>query len=396
MKFLEKFFNAIKGPSQPLRDPAISHWFGGATSHTGINVTPETAMQVVAVFACVRVISETLASLPWILYKQDGRNRVPDIENPLYNVLHRSPNRWQTSFEFREMMQGHLLLRGNAYARKVSNNMGVTELIPLHPDRVKPFFGEDGRRWFAYRPPQGEAQIIPPWGMFHVPGFSSDGLSGQSMITLHREAIGLAKATEEHGARVFANGTNLGGLLTHPGHLKEETRKHLAESWSKQYEGIKKAGKTALLEEGLKFEKLGMSNEDAQYLETRKFQITEIARMFRVPPHKIADLDKATFSNIEQQSLEFFQDTMMPWLVRWEQAAERDLIVRPGNFVKFKEQAILRGDLKSRYESYAIARNWGWMSANDIRELEDMDPIKGGDVYLSPLNMTPADEGQEE
>lgn len=401
MSIFKAVFNAfsergIRWGSAPPRDPVIASWFGGFNgSATAASITPDSALQVAAVYACVRVISETLATVPLVLYKRlpnGGKDR--DVNNPLYHLLNEQPNNWQTSFEFREMMSGHICLRGNAYAKIESSNINGTEaLIPLHPDRVQPFIAPNKKIAYYYQPLNAPAETFLAEEMLHLRGFSQDGYTGINPIANHRQAIGLSVDAESFGSRLFENGTNLGGVLTHPGTLTAPAAERLAKSWADRYQGIAKAGKTALLEEGMKFEKLGMTSEDAQFLETRKYQRNEIASIFRVPPHMIGDLEKATFSNIEQQSLEFIQFTMLPWFTRWEQALKRDLITQKDkNFFEFMVQGLLRGDLKSRYEAYATGRQWGWLSANDIRAMENLNPIEDGDVYLSPMNMTPADQ----
>ena len=350
-------------------------------------------MQVAAVFACIRVLAESVASLPLIVYKRrpdGGKDRDPP--HPLYRTLHDRPNRWQTGFEFREMLMGHAALRGNAYAAiKATGGQAVAELTPLHPDRVIPFRAPDGLIAYEHTPLEGPRRILLQPEMLHIRGLSDDGICGLSPIKLHREAIGLALVTEEHGARLFANGAQLGGVLQHPGKLQPEAVERLKKSWEARYSGVGNAHRTAVLEEGMTWNKVGMTSEDAQFLESRHYQVTEIARIFRIPPHMIGDLSKATFSNIEHQALEFVVHTLRPWLVRWEQAILRDLFTEPDqetHFVEFLVDGLLRGDTQSRYNAYAVGRQWGWLSANDIRRLENLNPIEqGGDDYFQPLNM---------
>lgn len=377
----------------PPRDPVIAEWFGGRGTASGQSVTPATALQVTAVFACVRVLAESVASLPLILYerrKDGGKDRA--TSNPLFRLLHDQPNRWQTSFEFFEMLMVHLTLRGDAFAEIVAApGRAVAELVPLHPDRVTPFWAPDSTVAYEYRLLDGPRRILLQHEVLHVRGFTDDGLTGLSPIRLHREAIGLALATEEHGARLFSNGAQLGGVLQHPGKLSAEASTRLRESWAARYAGGSNAHKTAVLEEGMTWEKVGMTSEDAQFLETRQYQTADIARIWRVPPHMIGDLSKATFSNIEHQALEFVVHTLRPWLVRWEQALKRDLITQPERFfAEFLVDGLLRGDIRSRYAAYAIGRQWGWLSANKVLEMENQNPIEGGDTFLNPMNMTPA------
>jgi HK97 family phage portal protein len=388
---------AVKYAGTPPRDPVVAEWWGGSSgTASGASVTADSAMRVSAVFACVRVLAESVASLPCHLHKRtpdDGKERASG--NSLYPVLKTRPNRFQTAFQFWEMAVAHAALRGNGYAEIVTAPNGRIELIPRHPDRITPFWAPDGLPAYHYAPLNGPSRTILFGEMFHLAGLSDDGLSGLSPVRLHRESIGLAMATEEHGARLFSNGANPGGVLEHPGILTDEAYKRLKESWSERHAGLSNAHKPAILEEGLKWTALGMSNEDAQFLETRKYQVTDIARIFRVPPHMVNDLDRATFSNIEQQSIDFVVNTLRPWLVRIEQAISRDLILpsqQADYFAEFLIDGLMRGDIQSRYRAYATGRQWGWLSANDIRRLENQNPIENGDVYLSPTNMTPANQ----
>jgi len=347
-------------------------------------------MRFSAVYSCVRVIAETLATVPIILYRRKGDAKERDVNHPLYSLLHDYPNAWQTAFEFKEMLAMHICLRGNAYAEIIRNGGGQPEqLIPLHPDRVSPYLIE-GQRVYKYWPPDGTTRILMPGEMFHVPGLSFDGVSGLNPIEYQRDTIGDAIATREYGSKVFNNGAMVSGILKHPSHLSAEATQRLAKQIKDKYEGAANAGKTLILEEGMDFSKLGMTSQDAQFLENKKFQISDIARIFRVPPHLIGDLDRATFSNIEQQSLEFVQYTMLPWFTRFEQAVKRDLILKNNQFAEFLMDVMLRGDIKSRYDAYAVGRNWGWLNANEIRARENMNPVENGDIYLQPLNMQPA------
>lgn len=353
-------------------------------------------MRVAAVFACVRVIAESMAQLPLILYRQleNGKERAKD--HPLYRVLHTRPNRWQTPYEFKRMLSGHAVLRGTGYAKIVSTNgRAIDELIPVHPDRVRPFWSPNGMPAYEYSPPDnGPAKVILSSEMFVIRGYSDDGLSGMNPIRLHREAIGLSLATEEHGARLFSNGVRPSGVLKMPSHFKDQSaRVNFKKSWKEAYAGSSKTGETIVLEDGLDWTQIGMTSEDAQFLETRKFQRSEIASIFRVPPHMIGDLDRSTNNNIEQQSLEFLTHTLGPWITGFEQAVTRDLIEKARQeelYAEFLVDALLRGDISARYTAYATGRQWGWLSANDIRRKENMNIIDhGGDEYIKPVNMMP-------
>lgn len=377
-------------------------WVGksvGWDTATGVDVSPDKSLQVSAVFACVRILAETVASLPLLVYRRlgnDGKTRAPD--HYLYSLLHDAPNPEMTSFQFRETMMGHLCTWGNAYAEIEFDQAGrIIALWPLRPDRIM-VKRENGRLQYHYRLTKPDAQgrmeaILDMTQVFHLRGLGSNGIIGYSPIQLHRQAVGLALAAEEFGARFFGNDARPGVILQHPGKLSDEAHRRLRESWESRHGGLDKSHRVAILEEGLSVKEIGLPPGDAQFLETRRFQISEIARIFRIPPHMVGDLERATFSNIEQQSLEFVIYTLWPWLVRWEQEIKRSLLTPAESsmyFVEFLVEGLLRGDVESRYRAYATARQWGWLSANDIRRLENMNPIEGGDVYLVPLNMIPA------
>jgi HK97 family phage portal protein len=291
-----------------------------------------------------------------------------------------------TSFVFRETLMSHLLLWGNAYAQIIRNGHGrPIALYPLLPDRVRVDRDNNGELVYFYYGDDKEVKLSRD-DILHIPGLGFDGLVGYSPIAMAKNAVGMALATEEYGAKFFANGANPGGVLEHPATIKDIQR--VKESWTAAYGGSGNSHRVAVLEEGMKFSTIGIPPEQAQFLQTRKFQINEIARIFRVPPHMVGDLEKSSFSNIEQQSLEFVKYTLDPWVIRWEQALEKALLL-PGErqhlFIKFNVNGLLRGDYQSRMQGYATARQNGWMSANDIRELEDLNripPELGGDLYL--------------
>jgi len=383
-------FRSRDHPKNSLGAGVFYPWGGTAS---GKNVNERTAMTVTAVYACVRILAEAIAGLPLHVYKykpDGGKERVPG--HPLFRLLHDAPNPEMTSFVFRETLMAHLLLWGNAYAQIIRDGRGqVLALYPLLPGRMRVDRDAAGRIVYEYMKDAGPPVPLRREDVLHIPGLGFDGLVGYSPIAMAKNAVGLALATEEYGATFFANGANPGGVLEHPGVVKNPEQ--LRESWHSQYGGSGKAHRIAVLEEGLKFHAIGIPPETAQFLQTRKFQINEIARIFRIPPHLIGDLEKATFSNIEHQSLEFVKYTLDPWVVRWEQALMQALLL-PGEkqelFIKFNLEGLLRGDTKSRNESYATGRQNGWLSANDIRELEDMNRIpadEGGDAYLVNGNM---------
>ena len=374
----------------------------GPTTAGGRVVTERSAMQLTAVYSCVRILAEAVAGLPLHVYRTDkSGSRVKAVDHPLYRILHDEPNPEMTSFIFRETLMTHLLLWGNAFAQVIRNGLGeVVALYPLMPDRMS--VGRDlvtHELYYEYQTtwdePAGEYKTVrlSPADVLHVPGLGFDGLVGYSPIQMARNAIGLAQATEDYGASFFANGAAPGGVLEHPGTIKDPAR--VRDSWQQTFGGARNSNKIAVLEEGMKYTPIAVSPEQAQFLETRKFQINEIARIFRIPPHMIGDLDKSSFSNIEQQSLEFVKYTLDPWVIRFEQAITKTLLSareKPSVFVKFNLEGLLRGDYQSRMEGYAVARQNGWMSANDIRELENLDRISaeaGGDLYLVNGNMLP-------
>ena len=392
-------FRSRDKPTNRAVGGGYNFFMGQSTS--GKRVTERSAMQMTAVFSCVRILSEAVAGLPLHLYKYTGEGgKEKAIDHPLYVLLHDEPNPEMTSFIFRETLMTHLLLWGNAYAQIIRNGRGeVVALYPLMPDRMSVERDEEGQLYYEYRVSADEARGIKeglvqlaPSDVLHVPGLGFDGLVGYSPIAMAKNAIGMAIACEEYGAKFFANGAQPSGVLEHPGTLKDPAK--IRESWTQTFGGSHNANKVAVLEEGMKYTPISISPEQAQFLETRKFQIDEIARIFRIPPHMVGDLDKSSFSNIEQQSLEFVTYTLDPWICRWEQSIVKSLLTaseKKEYFVKFNVDGLLRGDYQSRMQGYAIGRQNGWMSANDIRELENLDRIpteEGGDLYLINGNMT--------
>ena len=306
-----------------------------------------------------------------------------------------------TAFSFRETLMTHLLLWGNGYAQIVRNQRGeVIALYPLMPDRMTVDRDSRGCIYYEYTRSDSDVKslgrkssvILSPEDVFHIPGLGFDGLVGYSPIAMAKQAIGMGLACDEYGAAFYQNGAQPGGVLEHPGVVKDPKR--VRDSWNAIYQGSKNAHRIAVLEEGMSYKPISISPEQAQFLETRKFQIDEIARIFRVPPHMVGDLDKSSFSNIEQQSLEFVKYTLSPWITRWEQTIHRSLLLpseKPRYFARFNVEGLLRGDYQSRMNGYAVGRQNGWMSANDIRELENLDRIPteaGGDLYLINGNMT--------
>lgn len=397
---LRNIFKSRDKPRNSTPGQSFVFRYGGSTA--GKNVSETSAMQMTAVYACVRILSEAVAGLPLHLYRYGEKGtKEKAIDHPLYHLLHDEPNPEMTSFIFRETLMTHLLLWGNAYAQIIRNGKGeILALYPLMPNRMKVDRDKAGEIVYEYtrssddaRTSSGTVVLLKAKDVLHIPGLGFDGLVGYSPIAMARNAIGLAMATEEYGAKFFANGATPGGVLEHPGVLKDPAR--VRESWNSVYQGSGNSHRIAVLEEGMKYTPIGIAPNEAQFLETRKFQINEIARIFRVPPHMVGDLEKSSFSNIEQQSLEFVKYTLDPWVIRWEQSIHRALLTKDEKdtmFVKFNVDGLLRGDYASRMNGYAVGIQNGFMSPNDVRELENMDRIPeelGGDRYLCNGNMTP-------
>lgn len=400
IKSLFGFGQARDKPVDKAADAGYSFLFGRTTS--GKPVNERTAMQTTAVYACVRILAEAVASLPLHVYEyQDDGGKKLVHDHPLYYLLHDEPNPEMTSFVFRETLMSHLLIWGNAYAQIIRDGAGrVLGLYPLLPDKMEVQRDDKGNIYYVYSRNSDENPTFKEYGniklkaedVLHIPGLGFDGLIGYSPIAMAKNAVGMTLACEEYGASFFANGANPGGVLEHPGVLKDPSK--VRESWNSVYRGVSNAHKIAVLEEGMKYQQIGIPPEEAQFLETRKFQINEIARLYRIPPHMVGDLDKSSFSNIEQQSLEFVKYTLDPWVIRWEQSLQGSLLL-PGEkgkyFIKLNVDGLLRGDYQSRMNGYAVGRQNGWFSANDIREMENMNPIpdeEGGNLYLINGAMT--------
>lgn len=400
MGIFSGLFRSRDKPQNSTVGQNYSFFFGGSTSGKAVNEM--SAMQMTAVYSCVRILAEAIAGLPLHLYRYtDTGGKEKAINHPLYRILHDEPNPEMSSFVFRETLMTHLLLWGNAYAQIIRNGKGeVLGLYPLMPNRMSVDRETDGSLSYTYTrysddtpTMRGVTVKLKPYDVLHIPGLGFDGLVGYSPIAMAKNAIGMGIACEEYGARFFANGAAPSGVLEHPGTIKDPQK--VRESWNATFKGSANAHKIAVLEEGMKYTQIGISPEQAQFLETRKFQINEIARIFRVPPHMVGDLEKSSFSNIEQQSLEFVKYTLDPWVIRWEQSIARVLLSEDDKkkyFISFNLEGLLRGDYQSRMNGYAIARQNGWMSANDIRELENQDRIpaeQGGDLYLINGAMLP-------
>lgn len=366
---------------------------GGAVSKAGVAVTPGSALRVATVYACVRIISGAVATIPLQLKRWvNPVTRQDASDHPLWQVIGRKPNRWQTPSQFRRMQQAHLLLRGNAYALIVRSIGRVIELVPMHPDQVKCDQLADLSLVYTYTRKDGRKIVLPQNEVFHLVGLTLDGVHGVSPLTYARETIGLALAQEEHGSNTFKNGARISNVLSHPHKLGAEGLKFLQASLEQFRAGGENEGKDLILEEGMEVKPLAMTAEDAQWIESRKFSRTEIAMFFGVPPHMIGDTEKSTSwgTGIEQQSIGFVAYTLEDHLTTWEQAIGRDLFNdnEATLYARFNRAALVRGDIKTRFEAYVQGLQWGVYSPDEVRALEDLNPRADGkgDQYYDPPN----------
>lgn len=368
----------------------------GTEAWSGMSVTSGNAVEVAAVMAAVRVIAEDIGKLPAIVYRElseDRRERARDTRS--WRLIHDKPNRWMSSQAFRETMTAWALLRGNGIAVKTNGRDGaVRELLPIHPDRVRFERTPDWELIYWVRGPDDVERPMTRQNVFHLPGLSLDGVIGTGIVTLARQTIGTAMAAGRHSGKFFSNGLQTTGVFTHPGRLSDAAYERLKQSLKEGFTA-EEVYSPMLLEEGTSWVQTGLGNDDSQFLESRQFEVTEIARWFRVAPHKIANLDRATFSNIEHQSIEHITDTLMPWAQRWEHAW-RDQLLPSNLFVELLFDAMLRGTTLERYRAYSIAAggNAPWMSRNEIRRRENLDPLDGLDEMLTPMNMGGENEGE--
>lgn len=398
--FSNMFKNStLSNPSQWLS----SFFGGGGTSKTGVEVNEATALYSTPVFACVRILSETVASLPLPVYKrlkEGGKERDPT--HALYHVLHDQANDEMTSFTWRETMMGHLLTWGNAYSEiEWGNDGNVKALWPLRPDKTWPERNKETNRieYYTILPDHTTVRLAKE-RVLHMKGLGSDGLVGYSPIRMAREAIGLGLATEEFGSRFFSNGAQPSGIVEYPGKMSDLAYKRYKEDVRDEHTGLSKSHRLMVLEEGLKYHQIGIPPNDAQFLETRKFQLEEVARLYRVPLILLNHTEKSTSwgTGIEQFMLGFIIHTIRPWLVRWEQEFKMKLFITPRDrrrfFAEFLVDALLRGDTKSRYEAYQIARQNGWLNADEIREIENMNPMPDGLGKIYMVNSASVPLGQ--
>jgi HK97 family phage portal protein len=363
----------------------------GSSTSSGVSVTPSSALTYAPAFACVRVLAEAVGTLPLHLYERRGKMREKAENHPLFRLLHFAPNGFQTATEFWQWVVTCLALRGNAYAF-INRVREVAEILPLAPTAVVPKLEDDGATVvYDVTHKGGVKKRYPASALFHVKLFSLDGVTGLSPVGWMRETIGVGLAQQEHGARLFKNSARPGGVLSTKKELSAQASKRLIEQVEEIVGGLENAGRTLVLGDGMEWTQVGMSSQDAQWLEARKFTRSEIAGVWRVPPHMIGDLERATFSNIEHQDLAFVKHALMPYLRNIEQRIWMSLLTseeQKTHYAKFNQDALLRGDAKSRAEALDIEVRNGVRSPNEWRELNDMNPREGGDIYLTPTNMT--------
>lgn len=400
-KLIRTMLGVVGRPRVTARPAADDdYWYTPRSIPTasGVGIDSDSALRVAAVFACVRVLAETIASLPLHVYRRlpgGGKARAP--EHKLYHLLHDQPNEWQTSFEFREQLMGHLCLRGNAYAEIVPGVRGtVNELLPIHPDRVSVYRLINKRLQYEVRDPfTNRKRILSQDMVLHLRGLSSDGMLGLNPIEMQRDVIGNARATDIQAGAFFKQGMRPSGVLQHPGKLSDEAQKHLRDSMMDVHGGAENAHKMMILEEGMEWRSLSMTSEDAQFIENRKYNVTDIARIFRLPPYMVGDYERATYSNVEQAAIDFVVHTIRPWLVRWEQAFTRDLITDSDTyFAEFLVEGLLRGDIQARSAALQTQFQNGAITIDEWREIENRNPVPDGlgQQHYVPLNMKPVGE----
>lgn len=398
MGFLTSIFRelratpSIEGP-YPITAGRVYEWLAGGVAGTGASITPDNALRISTVWACVRLISEDVGAMPLPLYRRISRGKERADDHPLYRILHNSPNPYMTAMQFRETLMAHLLLRGNAYAEIERDGAGkVVALWPLRPDRMDtPSVAQDGSLLYRYHMPNGETLDLPQVRVMHLRGLSSDGIMGYSPIGMQREILAHGQAALDYGSRFYGNDSRPGGVLMVENKLSDETYKRMSKGWAEAHQGTSNAHRIAILEQGVKWQQVGLAPEDSQFLETRKFSRSEIAGIFRVPPHKIGDLERATFANIEEQSIEYVSDTLDAWLARWEQQIWMSLLLpaeQPVYFAEFNRDAKLRGRTIERVT--ALGQQW-WMTPNEKRAMENMNPLgpEFDEPYIPANNVLP-------
>lgn len=383
------------------RGPTDDFWYtsAGGMSAAGVRVSPEQAMRLTVVYACVRVLSETIAQLPLILYRRLDRGKERATDHPLFRLIGRQPNEMQTSFEYREMMQGHLSLRGNGFSEILYKGSKVVGLKPYHPDLVRVEDVPGGYVYYVRDTVSTPERRLYPDEVLHLRGLTQKGVMGLNPIETERDAIGFSLAAQDHGSRFYRNGAMFPGWIEHPTNFKDrEARAKYMADFQASVTGANKFS-SPVMEYGMKYHEVSIKHTDAQYLETRKHEDVGLARMFRMPPHKVGILDRATNNNIEHQGIEFVSDTMMPWGVRWEQRLNASLLTKDEQeeyFFEFLFDGLLRGDASARSDYYNKGVQDGWLTRNEVRELENRNPLPGLDEPLEPLNMARASEPRQD
>ena len=388
-KALERFVQRYVAPSLSSYHHGYT-LFGGYSTHAGQTVSEENALCSSAVYACTRIISSTFAGLPCNVYQElPAGGKSIAREHELFELLHYRPNPWMTSFDFREAMMVHYCLWGNAYAAIIrSPDKRVIALYPMLPRCVEVEVGT-GRVFYKYTPDNGsEPQVLGDDEVLHIHNMGLDGYRGLSPIVLARQSLGIGLAAEAYAGRFFGNSTVMGGYFEHPGQLSAEAQKRLIEAQERRHRGDGQH-LVGVLEEGMKFKEVGLAPEAAQLLATRQFQLTDIARVYGVPPHKIGDLTRSTNNNIEHQAIEFVQDAILPPVCRWEQSIKAKFFMGTPYYVKFRLDGLLRGDYASRTKGHSTMLLAGAMTPNEVRELEDLNPMPGGDVLRTQMQMVP-------
>jgi len=397
MKLFSKAKQLISGLFAGAATPSGGSWHSlseftrSFRSLAGIKVNEKTAMSLSAYYACIRCVAEDVAKLPLITYKRlkRGKERAPYHYN--YDALHDSPNPYMTALSFREAMTHWALGWGNGYAEIVYNARNVPELYPIHPSRVRVKFAKNELIYEVKNDAGVSNSLIPQSRMLHIHGLGNDGLMGYSVLRFASESVGLGLAAQSFGAAFFGNGANAGSVLEYPGELSEKGHERLRKSWADKYEGVKNSNKPIILEHGAKFNRLAIPPNEAQFLETREFSVEDICRWFRVPPQKVQYFKRAQgWSTLDAQNTDYVTDTLLTWLVRWEQEIKRKLFAKKSDYyAEHLLTALLRGDMKTRAAFYRMQFMNGAMSVNDIRAAENQNPVDGGDVYFVPVNMTP-------
>lgn len=367
----------MKFPFFKKRNWANLDAFEGRETSAGIHVTEAVALGIPAVYACVRVLTEAIASLPLITYERfenGDKERARDFS--LYTLLHDSPNPLMTSFELRELLVGHLCLRGNAFCYVERDNGEIVALWPLHPDKV--IVEVSGRELIYRHQNDGTEKVYAMADILHIRGMSSDGIIGYSPLTLLRDAFGYSKAVQDYSSNYFKNDASPGGILSTPSSLNVDAMKNLRNAWQAGHQGKGKHHRVAILDNDLKWQSVGVSPQDSQLIESQKFSVVEIARVFRVPLNLVMDYERSTYSNVTEQNRSFLTHTLQPWLTRIEQAMMKSLLTESEKekyFIEFLTQDFLRSDTKTRFESYKIAIESGFLTVAEIRQLENMNAV---------------------